>query len=93
VRLDLGVQRLAAVLGERHRVSLSAGVGIVNARYNETYFGVTPLEASRSRFHAWQPGGGLQDVHAGVRWNWVLSPVMDGDVEPAGQTPAGRRQP
>jgi outer membrane scaffolding protein for murein synthesis (MipA/OmpV family) len=44
-RLDLGVQRLAAVLGERHRVSLSAGVGIVNARYNDSYFGVTPEEA------------------------------------------------
>jgi outer membrane protein len=75
VRLELNVQRLAAVLSERHRVSLSAGVGIVNARYNETYFGVTPLEASRSRFHAWRPDGGLQDVHAGVRWNWVLSPA------------------
>jgi outer membrane scaffolding protein for murein synthesis (MipA/OmpV family) len=74
-RLELNVQRLAAVLGERHRVSLSAGVGIVNARYNQTYFGVTPQEASRGRFHAWRPDGGLQDVHAGVRWNWVLSPA------------------
>jgi outer membrane protein len=74
MRLDLGVQRLAAVLGERHRVSLSAGVGIVNARYNESYFGVTAEEAARSRFHAYQPGGGVQDVHVGARWNWVLSP-------------------
>jgi outer membrane protein len=74
LRLDLGVQRLAAVLGERHRVSLSAGVGIVNARYNDSYFGVTPEEAGRSRFHAYQPGGGVQDLHLGARWNWVLSP-------------------
>jgi outer membrane scaffolding protein for murein synthesis (MipA/OmpV family) len=73
-RLDLGVQRLAAVLGERHRLSLSAGVGVVNARYNESYFGVTPLEATRSRFPAYQPGGGLQDVHVGARWNWVFTP-------------------
>jgi outer membrane scaffolding protein for murein synthesis (MipA/OmpV family) len=73
-RLDLGVQRLAAVLGERHRVSLSAGVGVVNTRYNESYFGVTPLESARGRFHVYQPRGGLQDVHVGARWNWVLSP-------------------
>jgi outer membrane scaffolding protein for murein synthesis (MipA/OmpV family) len=73
-RLDLGVQRLAAVLGERHRVSLSAGVGVVNSRYNESYFGVTALEATRSRFPAYRPGGGLQDVHVGARWNWVLTP-------------------
>jgi outer membrane scaffolding protein for murein synthesis (MipA/OmpV family) len=74
LRLDLGVQRLAALLGERHRVSLSAGVGIVNANYNDSYFGVTAEEAARSRFHAYRPGGGVQDVHVGARWNWVLSP-------------------
>jgi outer membrane scaffolding protein for murein synthesis (MipA/OmpV family) len=75
LRLDLGIQRLAAVLGERHRVSLSAGVGIVNANYNDSYFGVTVKEAAHSRFHAYQAGGGVQDVHVGARWNWVLSPA------------------
>jgi outer membrane scaffolding protein for murein synthesis (MipA/OmpV family) len=73
-RFELGVQRLALAAGERHRVSLSAGVGVVNRQYNETYFGVTAAESARSRFHAWQPGGGLQDVHLGARWNWVLGP-------------------
>jgi outer membrane scaffolding protein for murein synthesis (MipA/OmpV family) len=68
------VQRLAFVAGERHRVSLSAGIGLVNRQYNESYFGVTAEESMRSRFDPWQPGGGLQDVHASVRWNWVLSP-------------------
>ena len=73
-RLELNVQRLALAAGSRHRVSLTAGVGLVNRQYNETYFGVTAAEAMRSRFGPWQPGGGLQDVHASVRWNWVLSP-------------------
>jgi outer membrane scaffolding protein for murein synthesis (MipA/OmpV family) len=73
-RLDLGVQRLAFAAGERHRVSLSAGVGFVNRQYNESYFGVTREEASRSRFRAYEPGGGLQDAHVGARWNWTLSP-------------------
>lgn len=73
-RLDLGVQRLAAALGEHHRVSLAAGVSVVNRNYNQTYFGVTSIEARRSRFGYYEAGGGLQDVHVGVRWNWVWSP-------------------
>jgi outer membrane scaffolding protein for murein synthesis (MipA/OmpV family) len=73
-RLELDVQRLALATGERHRVSLTAGLGIVNRRYNETYFGVTEAESLRSRFGAYAPGGGLQDVHLGARWNWTLRP-------------------
>ena len=73
-RLDLGVQRLAFELGSQHRVSVSAGVSIVNRNYNQTYFGVSREEASRSRFSYYEAGGGLQEAHVGVRWNWVLSP-------------------
>lgn len=73
-RLELGVQRLALMAGERHRVSLTAGLSLVNRQYNETYFGVTETESAHGSFPAYQPGGGLQDVHLGVRWNWVLSP-------------------
>lgn len=73
-RLDLGVQRLAFALGSQHRVSVSAGVSIVNRNYNQTYFGVSREEASRSRFSYYEAGGGLQEAHVGVRWNWVLSP-------------------
>ena len=73
-RLDLGVQRLAFELGSQHRVSVSAGVSIVNRNYNQTYFGVSREEASRSRFSYYEAGGGLQEAHVGVRWNWALSP-------------------
>jgi outer membrane scaffolding protein for murein synthesis (MipA/OmpV family) len=73
-RIELGVQRLALAAGERHRVSLSAGLGIVNRQYNATYFGVTETEARRSRFNAYAPGAGLQDVQIGARWNWTLTP-------------------
>jgi outer membrane scaffolding protein for murein synthesis (MipA/OmpV family) len=73
-RLDLGVQRLAVELGGNHRVSLSAGVTAVNRNYNQTYFGVTLKEASLSRFSYYEAGGGLQDAHVGVRWNWAWSP-------------------
>jgi outer membrane scaffolding protein for murein synthesis (MipA/OmpV family) len=73
-RLDLGVQRLAFELGSQHRVSVSAGVSIVDRNYNQTYFGVSREEASRSRFSYHEAGGGLQEAHVGVRWNWALSP-------------------
>jgi len=73
-RLDLGVQRLAFELGSQHRVSVSAGVSIVNRNYNQTYFGVSLEEAAHSRFSWYEAGGGLQEAHVGVRWNWALSP-------------------
>jgi outer membrane scaffolding protein for murein synthesis (MipA/OmpV family) len=73
-RLELGVQRLAVTLGDQHRVSLGAGLTAVNRNDNQTYFGVTGQEALRSRFTYYQPGGGLQDVHADLRWNWLLTP-------------------
>jgi outer membrane protein len=73
-RLDLGVQRLAAALGARHHVSLAAGITAVNRNYNQTYFGVTSMESLRSRFSYYEAGAGLQDVHAGIRWNWTLAP-------------------
>lgn len=75
-RLELGVQRLAAGLGEHHRVSLSAGVGIVNRAWGQAYFGVTPAEAARSRFASYAGAGGLQDAHAGARWNWDWTPSL-----------------
>jgi outer membrane scaffolding protein for murein synthesis (MipA/OmpV family) len=73
-RLELGVQRLAAVLDARHRVSLLAGVAVVNRNYNQTYFGVSIEEASSSLFPYYEAAGGLQDAHLGARWNWTLSP-------------------
>jgi len=72
-RLDLGVQRLAAAIGP-HRVSLAAGVTLADSKDNQTWFGVTPAEAARSRFPAYQPGGGLQEAHLGVRWHWAWTP-------------------
>lgn len=73
-RLELDAQRLALDIGERHGLTFSAGVTIVNRNDNQTYFGVTREEAARSRFDPYAAGGGLRDVHAGVRWNWTLTP-------------------
>lgn len=74
VRVQLGVQRLAAPITEHHTLSLAAGLTLVNRKDNDTWFGVTQAEAERSRFTYYRPGGGLQDVHVGARWTWAWTP-------------------
>jgi MipA family protein len=82
LRLQLDVQRLAMPIGERHQISLAAGVTAANRNDNQTYFGVTLEESLRSRFEMYTPGGGLQDAHLDARWNWAWSPswMMTTDV-------------
>jgi len=57
-----------------HTFVLSAGVSVVNGAYNKAYFGVTGQENERNFLGVYTPGGGVQDVRAGLRWNWALSP-------------------
>lgn len=73
-RLDLGVQRLAMQLGSHHRVSVSAGLSLVNGAYNRAFFGVDTLDSLRSGNPVYRPGGGLKSGHLGLRWNWAFSP-------------------
>lgn len=74
-RMELGVQRLAFQVAPHHTVSLNANVTVVDADYNRAYFGVSPLESSRSANPVYRPGGGLKDVRVGARWNWAMSPT------------------
>jgi outer membrane protein len=71
---NVDLQTMARPVSARHAVSLSAGLTFANRNYNDSYFGVTLQEAYRSRIDTSAPGGGLNDVHASVRWNWSLSP-------------------
>lgn len=71
---ELGVQRLAADIAAHHTLSFAAGATVVNRDYNQAFFGVTMPDAIKSGNRYYQPGGGLKDVHAGVRWNWSMSP-------------------
>jgi outer membrane protein len=72
--LALGVQRVAAELAPHHSLSLSAGVTFANRAHNAALFGVTPEEAFRSGYPAYQPSAGLKDMHVGAGWNWALAP-------------------
>ncbi|GAB3464030.1 MipA/OmpV family protein [Massilia terrae] len=72
--VDLGVQRLAANIAAHHTLSFSAGAIVANRDYNQSYFGVNVPNAVRSGNRYYEAHGGLKDVHAGVRWNWSISP-------------------
>ncbi|SFF62175.1 Outer membrane scaffolding protein for murein synthesis, MipA/OmpV family [Duganella sp. CF458] len=74
-RLHTALQYMMEDVVPHHTFVLSAGVSVVNRAYNETWFGVTQEEADRSGVKDfYRPGAGVQDVRAGVRWNWALSP-------------------
>jgi outer membrane protein len=73
-RLDLGVQRLAFVPASatacRCRPAWASSTASTTNRIS-----ASPRRKRRAAASTpYQPGGGLQDVHVGARWNWVLSP-------------------
>lgn len=73
-RLHSAVQVMMEDVAPHHTLVLSAGVSLVNRAHNETWFGITKDEAERTGLPHYRPSAGLQDVRAGVRWNWALSP-------------------
>ncbi|MFN3789920.1 MipA/OmpV family protein [Massilia sp.] len=74
VRGEFGIQRLAMQLAPHHTLSLTAGVGLANRAYQQSYFGVSADQALSSGNRIHRPDGGLKDVRIGARWNWALSP-------------------
>lgn len=74
VRGEIGIQRLAMLLAPHHTVSVSVGLGFANRAYQQSYFGVTPVQSLSSGNAYYRPDGGLKDVRIGARWNWALSP-------------------
>ena len=94
-RVELGVQRLAIPVGARHRVTLAAGVTLVNRSHNAAFFGVTEEESMNSGNAAYAPAGGLKDVHLRARWNWALAPgwVLASQVQASRLQGDARRSP
>lgn len=71
---EASVQKVAGSMDSPHRVSLAAGVSVVNRHYNETFFGVPGTTARLTGLAEYRPDGGVKDVFIGARWNWALSP-------------------
>jgi outer membrane scaffolding protein for murein synthesis (MipA/OmpV family) len=57
-----------------HSLSSSVGASWANAEFTRTYFGVTEAESERSGNPVYQPGSGLMEARASLRWNWLLHP-------------------
>lgn len=76
LRMHVALQHLQQDIAPHHTLALSAGVTLVNRAYNMAYFGVTAEEADQYGINAeYHPDGGIEDVRAGARWNWALSPA------------------
>ncbi|QYF94037.1 MipA/OmpV family protein [Massilia sp. PAMC28688] len=71
---SIGLQRAALELTAHHRLTLAAGMTLVNRQHNASFFGVTGAESMRSGFAPYAPGGGVRDVSLSAGWNWALSP-------------------
>lgn len=71
---SFGVQHTAADIAPHHKVSLSAGITVVNRNLNASLFGVTEEDFRNSGHPLYAPGGGVRDFYVGAGWNWALSP-------------------
>lgn len=53
-------------------------------RYNQTFFGVTPVQAMSSHFTAYSPSGGLFAYSASATWNHQFTPHWGTSVQVVG---------
>lgn len=73
LRWTIDLQRTAFEVAPHHTLTLGAGVTVVNAAYNISYFGLRDEDVPKAS-GAYAPSAGVKDVHASLRWNWALSP-------------------
>jgi MipA family protein len=71
---SFGIQHMATEIAPHHKLTLSAGITVVNGSHNASYFGVTKDEAEASGYAHYRPRGGIRDAWVGAGWNWSLSP-------------------
>lgn len=71
---SIGLQQTALQITERHRLTVGAGLTVVNRHHNASFFGVSREEVFNSGYAPYAPGSGVRDVNLSVGWNWALSP-------------------
>ena len=72
---EASVQAMAAPMASPHRLSLSAGVTLVNRAYSQAFFGVPAERLRAPGVVTYSPDGGVKDLFVVARWNWALSPA------------------
>lgn len=81
-------------------VTLALTAAFGDAKYNQTYYGVSALQAGQSNFSPYQAGSGLYEVNAALSWEhkfdarWSLTTLLGATrlVKDAGRSPLVRRK-
>lgn len=73
--VDVGVMRDYAIT-DRVTLLANAFATWANGGYQRGYFGVSPLQASRTHFAAYHPGAGLKQFTARLAMNYQWSPSL-----------------
>ncbi|RKP48192.1 MipA/OmpV family protein [Trinickia fusca] len=55
------------------KIAVNAAAHFGSAKYNQTFFGVTPAQSAQSGFPAYMTGGGLYALGTGVEWTHTFS--------------------
>lgn len=70
---QLGVAR-TVILSSSHRLILGAGVSGADARYLQTWYGVTEAQSAASGYPVYTPSAGLRDWGVGLTWRGEFDP-------------------
>lgn len=83
-RYRAGVQ-LALIQKESDMLTLNVDIHAGNSAFNRAYFGVSPLQSSRTHFSPYRAGGGLYAYSSTLNWTHVFSPHWSSSVVLSGQ--------
>jgi outer membrane protein len=83
-RYRAGVQ-LALIQKESDMLTLNVDIHAGNSAFNRAYFGVSPLQSSRTHFSTYRAGGGLYAYSSALNWTHVFSPHWSSSVVLSGQ--------
>jgi outer membrane scaffolding protein for murein synthesis (MipA/OmpV family) len=70
---DFGISYSLA-FAQRWRFGVGADLTAANAKYMQSYFGVSPAQAAASGYRADAPGAGLRDVRTGATLSYSFNP-------------------
>lgn len=70
---DFGVN-YSLPFAQRWRLGVGTDVTLANAKYMQSYFGVSRAQATTSGYAAYTPEGGLRDVRTGVTLSYSFNP-------------------
>jgi MipA family protein len=71
--VDAGLSR-SFVIDAHQRFGLGVSLSAANARYLQTWYGVTPAQSASSGYAVYEPRSGLRDIGASATWRIEIDP-------------------